>query len=93
MVVDTCQTVHDEQLRGLTEAGDHHSQGHRHQGGHQDPGQQLRPGVGHLGDDQLAADVGEHRPGQVEHAAGVLVQDVVGGETDPDEEQGHGQQG
>ena len=90
MALATCQTVHDEQLRGLTDAGDHDSHGDGHQGGHQDHGQQLRPGVGHLGYDQLAADVGEHRPRQVEHAAGVEVQDLVGRQTGPDEEQGHG---
>ena len=75
------------------EAGHEEHESHGEGERRQHEGEELGPRVGHLADDELAADVGEHRPRQVEHAARVLVQDVVGGEPGPDEEQRHGQQG
>ena len=85
--IETCQSIHDDQLPCPAEAGHHQDQDHGGQGGQQDHGEQLGPRVGHLGNDQLAADVGEHSPRQVEHAPRVKLEDVVGRPTDPDEKQ------
>lgn len=85
----TCQCVHDAQLRGGGDPGDHEGQEDGDQARGEDAREELHPGVGHLGNDQAAADVGEHRAGQVEHAPGVHVENVVGGGQHPDEEHHH----
>ena len=90
---ETCQTVHHHQLRRLGEPRHCQDQHHGQHRGQEDHREQLRPGVGHLGNDQLAADVGEHRPRQEEHATRVEVKDFVGRPADPDEEQEHRYQG
>ena len=89
----TCECVHDVELGGGWEAGHQQHQQHGGQGGREDGGEQLHARARHLGDDQPAADVGEHRARQVEHAPRVQAQDVVGRGQHPDEEEHHGRQG
>ena len=90
IVIVTCEEVHGCQLHAGADAGDDKTEEDGESCGGEDHGEQLRPGVGHLGDDELAADVGEHCPGQEEHGPGVQLQDVVGREQHPDEEQDAG---